>query len=69
MEPTLENIQAFKHARWRVQFTGRLIALNEGLSSRDSQGWREERVEYEDRHLRAKQELAAFPQDWSNLYP
>lgn len=69
MEPTPENIQAFKHARWRVRFTGRLIALNEGLSSRDTQGRGEERVEYENRHLRAKQELAAYPTDWGCLYP
>jgi hypothetical protein len=69
MEPTLENIQAFKHACWRVRFTARLIALNEGLSTRGSPSWGDERVEYENRHLLAKQELAAFPRDWSSLYP
>ncbi|RBP47759.1 hypothetical protein DES53_101558 [Roseimicrobium gellanilyticum] len=69
MEPTPENIQAFRQARWRVRFSAHLIALHEGMSDRESIYWCDEREEYLTRHAHAKQSFAIFPREWSRLYP
>ena len=69
MDTTPENIEAFKHARWRVRFTAHLIALHEAISDQDSDHWREEHEEYLKRHAVAKEHLATFPREWDGLYP
>jgi hypothetical protein len=70
MDPTSENIQAFKYARWRVHFTRHLIALHEGMGGdRESQCWCAEREEYLTRHAHAREQYSTYPREWNRLYP
>lgn len=69
MEPTSENLKAFRHAQWRVKFTAHLISMHQTVEGRGTPDWEMEHAEYVNRHSLAEESLAAFPPEWEKLYP
>lgn len=69
MEATERNIDAFIHARWRVNFFRHLLDLHETSPEKGTGGWFLENAEYLHRLQMSEYVLHRFPADWQSAYP
>jgi hypothetical protein len=68
MEATEQNIDAFRHAHWRVKFLRQVIELHKTSPRKGAEDWYLSHGEYLGQMHAAERELHRFPAHWETTY-